>query len=243
MAILKYKGKVADSDASLMSRGDIADRFASTAVNTANVDAEVAAQSTDLVTPTYVDNADVPKAKKTAVDSADALKILATLRGAANGVASLDASTKIPVAQLPALPDRLVQYATSPVTSSGSPWSATGGAASKVAQLTIPDPGYPYRILPFASMENRANTAGQSIGRIYAVRRSTGAKIGRGTSTTSSDWHRIKCTPCSNSGETAPAGFTGSDFVDFYVEKQSGGSLHIFTTFNFSYYALIIPVI
>lgn len=239
-----YQGRAADTDASMMTKETVDARFASNSIKLSDVDAAVAAQVAELTTKAYVDAQDLAMTSKTYVDTQDNLLTNLTARGAALGVASLGADGKIPASQLYALPDRKPMFIGGPIVTSGSPWTITTNSV-RIAYLVIPDPGWPYRVIPFASVENRSPSSGASIGRVIAVMRSrSNQRVGHGTGSATADWNRIKVLPSANSGENGTqAGFTGSDYLDLYAERQSGGVGHIHTSYALQFNAVIVPVI
>ncbi|AVO25143.1 minor tail protein [Rhodococcus phage Finch] len=246
MPPLKNMGRPGDTDASMMTKETIDARFAATSVSSQDVTNQINAQTGELVTKTYVDQQDSPLATKLYVDNQDGAYVNLASRGVANGVAQLGADGKIPAGQLGTIPDRRPVFLNGATISSFSPWTISSVPGSyRIAQLSIPDPGWPYRIFMFASVENRSSAAGGSIGRVIAVLRGrSNLRQGHGTSSSQGDWNRIKVLPCALPGDNgSQAGFTGSDWLDLYAEKQSGGSSHIFTSYQLQFSAVLMPVI
>lgn len=153
MSGIPYRGRVPDSDFAVVTKKYVDDRYTVIKVDNAYVDGVVAAKGSTLVTPGYVDSADAPLAKKTAVDVADALYVPNSSKGQPNGVPSLDGNSYIPAGQL-----GTVQAGRKPVGASSTTYFLTGerelltvnAKEYKVASLTINDPGFPYIPLAFA---------------------------------------------------------------------------------------------
>lgn len=152
---LSYVGRAPVSEFSVVPKSVADARYDALVVDDEFLEDAVATSAIDLVTPSYVDTQDSFRATKAAVDAADANYLLATTRGAANGVASLDGDVYVPSAQLPTLnTNRKVGFKNvDTVFLSGSRTVTTTNAREyEAARLTIADPGFPYIPLPFCTI-------------------------------------------------------------------------------------------
>lgn len=148
MAELKYVGRYPDQDASLVNGGYVEDRRAAMGVNQSQVDAALSNALADRALKSYVDSQDATYPLKTYVDTQDAKYVDLSKLGAANGVASLDASSKLLAAQTPNLRGGATYW-----RSTGS-WSTPGIVSSTTPKVvysdTISYPGFPWYPLVFA---------------------------------------------------------------------------------------------
>lgn len=161
MASLQYRGRFPDSDGSLAHKLWADGENQSVIVSTGYVNAHIAsvAASNVLQLPGYVDTQDGLRAQKTEVDAADATYVAATKLGVAGGVASLNGSGNLTLAQVPAgvITDRVAFI--HDVATSGQVFLAPGNTHTvttedhrefKLASILVPDHGYPWRPFPLA---------------------------------------------------------------------------------------------
>lgn len=154
-----YVGRTPNSDANLAPKS-----FADTAI-AAQVPTvtfvrnkiSLAINTNNLVTQAYINGVNAGRAQKTTVDAADALYVPATQLNAAGGVAGLDADGDIFSSQLPAgTPTEYTAkaydvYADGDVLINTTRTVITSNPRElRIATLPIPDPGYPWRPIPFA---------------------------------------------------------------------------------------------
>lgn len=155
MQPLKNVGRAPNSDASMVTAGWVDERHAGVAVTPQYITDRVAAHAAtvNLVDKAYVDAGDATRAKKAAVDAADANYVPLSARGST--VASLDAGAYIPPAQLPMLlterPSGFVEASRIFFTTSQLVASTTT-KTYQAAVCEIADPGYPYQVLPMATI-------------------------------------------------------------------------------------------
>ena len=160
MVGLSYRGRAPDSDSALVTKKWSDDTNATKIVDTAFINAEIAQEIIDQVlqTTSYVDTQDALRAKKTAVDAADANYVLDTALNAANGVAGLDSSGNLISSQVPTgiVTDFVVQSfkATGAglILSGEQQVTTTAVRAFKIATLAVTDPGYPWIPIPFGGV-------------------------------------------------------------------------------------------
>lgn len=97
---------------------------------------------------------------------------------------------------------------------------ATTSARTTLSSATIADPGYPYLILPFVSVEcGRFTTAAQKAVVDVTVGTTTGTVVGRGLGVNDSDWHTATVVP-------TPAGpFTGNRTIYVVGYSAFGGEV------------------
>jgi hypothetical protein len=221
------------------------------------VAAQANAQAAALVDQAYIDGRDNLRAAKTSVDAADELLVPLTDKGVAGGVATLDSNTAnplIPPAQLPTLKTaRLVAGA----DYSGTPtWteqdvSSTATKLFPAATLSVPDPGYPYLLLPTARVRGRCTaqthgprrTGGGSYGKI-AILTSADAVLAGGISGGQFDWDWCLAVPyaakTSVPGNNTP--MNGPSTLTLWLSLWSGSS-YTFSSTGLSFSALVVPAL
>lgn len=160
---LRYVGRDPDFQAALVHKNYVDTRWASVRVDNTFIDNQVAPVAATLAVQSYVDAQDATKAKKTYVDSQDALYVPAIQRGAASGVAPLNASVQVPAANVPSgiVTDRVAVAAptmTLIMTGVQTVTSTTNTKEFLAATLAFPDPGYPW--VPLLSGQVVGNATG-----------------------------------------------------------------------------------
>jgi hypothetical protein len=239
VAPLPYLGRQPDNDLALMSKGAIDDRFAETSLNLQAVDDAVIPRRTELVLPSYYQEQDALRARKTYVDTQDDKYELRTSRGAANGLAPLGADGKIPAVNLPTAEDYpVLTYSGTNTTTS---WTGLS-SMRRLGDLSIPDPGYPYQILVFAHVGCRSE-ADWSRPQIHVYRNTTSYPIAMGFGTESQQWHWIKALPIAPTDSTAGVRFTGASNLEMWGSRNSGSATIAFTTTGFRFTAFVYPAI
>lgn len=246
-----YVGPAPNSDSGLVNKQYVDTRYGQIKVDLDYVNSAAAAVTANLVTQSYVDTQDATRAKKTAVDAADANYILATQRGVANGVASLGSDGMVPTAQLPAtLPDRVPVFinATTVLLSSRNVVS-TSTKEFLAATIEVADPGYPYYPLVFGSITGysgvtqsqirRANSG--SLGKMVVLSPTDfiwAAGVAGGTFQPAQYEITPTCSP--NSTPTLVPPITGPTTLTLWLSLYSGTS-YTFTNEDLSFYTMISP--
>lgn len=172
MIAQKYVGRAPDSDFSVLPRKYVTDRYDTIRLDMDFINAEVSSQAAaaNLVGPGYVTQQDNLRARKTAVDAADALYVPTSQRGAANGVVPLDGDSYVPSQYWPSVQSERKFFfvpATTVILSGDRVVSSTNAKEYQAATLTIPDPGFPYIPLIFAQIlggSTLGNAANRSMG-------------------------------------------------------------------------------
>lgn len=156
---IPYVGRVPNSDSNVMAKSYADATIPTLEPTTAWVQNQLnaAIATANLQTQAYVDNKNANLAQITAYQAADATFAPATELNAASGVAGLDGAGNLLTSQLPvgALTEFTAQsfdvseYGL--VLLSGSGVVTTNNLRElEIAQISIPDPGYPYIPFPFA---------------------------------------------------------------------------------------------
>jgi hypothetical protein len=236
------------------------------------VAAQANAQAAALVDEDYVKGRDNLRAAKnigsgvinltpvnteTSVNTADELLIPLTDKGIPGGVATLDSNTVnplIPPAQLPTLKTSRLA---SGVDYSGTPtWteqdvSSTALKLFPAATLSVPDPGYPYLLLPTARVRGRCTaqthgprrTGGGSYGKL-AVLTSADAVLAGGISGGQFDWDWTLAVPYA--AKTSVPGnntaLNGPATLTLWLSLWSGASF-TFSSTGLSFGALVVPAL
>lgn len=250
MSALPYQGRAPDSDFTVVNKGYVDTRYAAVKVDNAYVNGAVAAEATNLATPSYADAGDATRAHKAAVDAADANYVLVSDKG--TSVASTDGSNFIPSGQL-----GTVTTSRKPVFKAVDTTFLTGVQevtvvtlkGFKVATMTIADPGYPYAVLPFAMIQGGSVNGTQSANglgtgnyaQVSILRSSDDAKFGWSVTTGQKqlDFHLI--TPYATTGSAQQA-LTGSLQLDMWVGLY-GGTTYTFNPTGLQFWALVYPAV
>lgn len=157
MAELKWVGPAGSGGANeVPTVADITTKRA-TALTAPQIDSQISAALTGYSLRTYVDAQDAARAVKVYVDAQDGNKLLRTDRGIANGPVPLDSNGLIPKENLtntyPASRNAARAYYT-PAGYTAEQQGLTGQDQVKMcSDITIPDPGYRYKIVPFGYWE------------------------------------------------------------------------------------------
>jgi hypothetical protein len=251
MSAWKYVGRAPNSDASLVTKGHTDGRHAALAVTEEYINGAVAAHAVgvNLVDQAYVDARDATRAKKTAVEAADALYLPTTARGATNGVAPLDASGNVLSEHLPSglptsLPVTMIEAQTVNLTSA-QVLTSTVTKTYLAAVLDIADPGYAYTPLVLGYVRGRCP------GVYDHSRRVGGSHRGKMTILTNTD-QLIGGVAGNSKGSTlypviptaaigaSPFALTGGTTMHLWLALMSGTS-YIFEPDGLRFFAIIQP--
>jgi len=183
---IPYVGLPPNTDSSVVTKL-WADQYQATVVVDANwVNKTLASEIThdQLMTPAYVDSEDALRAHKTDVDAADQNYIPDDAWGAPNGVAMLDANGDLVAAEIPPGVPTSRQALVYTAARNGHIYLHPGTYHQTntqtyreflLADITIPDPGYPWRPLVYAQVGGFSNggtvpaTASQGTGNMGLV--------------------------------------------------------------------------
>lgn len=249
---LQYVGRAPDSDFSVVPKSYVDARYNTIKVDNAYINTSVTAQSSGLVTQSYVDTQDGLRATKTNVDSQDALYAPTSSVGAANGLVPLDNNAYVLSANLPTLVTnrKPVYVPATSITLSGSRDVITTNAREyQAASLSIPDPGYPYIPLLFAQIQGGAvNTAPSGIGLGTAsygqvsILRSDNVKYGWCLCTSSNMLNFHTAIPFGDStiNPTTMPPIQGASTFGLWLALWSGTN-YTFTSTDLNFHALVYP--
>lgn len=259
---LQYVGRAPDSDFVVVNKGYVDTRYGQLSADATYTNAAAAAviagtnagnTSGPLTTQSHTDAGDSVLAHKTDVNAADATFLALTDIGVASKAASLDTNLFVPSAQInlaTLLTDKVATVAANPSVNFTSHLVTTTTITEfAAATLAIPDPGYPYHILPFATVQGAAvgvtdrlyRTGVGCYGRIAILDQNS--RVWGGVACTGDPrpgyYH---CLPHAASGatptNTSPA--TGASTLTMYFSLLSGNaSGYQFTNTNFVFYALM----
>lgn len=94
----------------------------------------------------------------------------------------------------------------------------------ELCNVTIPDPGWRYRLVVFGRWEARTQAAGSRPEVVVRIGSTTGTVVAVGWGADNTQFHAITVTPeAYTSPATAPS-FTGSQVVRAYLQRGFGGS-------------------
>lgn len=262
MSNLKYVGRTPDSDSTVAPKSFVDTTNTSLAVTTDYVTNAINLEAANLSLQSYVDTQDNLRAHKTDVDAADALYVASSKLGAASGVASLDSSGNLTASQVPAgiVTDRLALSYNA--TTMGSVFltgsnthtvTTTGIREFRLATLTVPDPGFPWRPIPFGIVCGGATGASAPATRylgtgnygLLTVCPPSGVSntvygIGLCTGTFFLDFFPIIPYAGTNQNPTSVPAITGSLQLDLYGCCWSG-STYTFAGLNMMFSVLVMP--
>lgn len=145
MSNLRYVGPDPTTDRELLRKLGTDAGFGG-GVSAADLDTKVTTAVNPLALTDVVNADDNGRASRDYVDTQDAKSVPSTAKGAANGVASLDASSRIPLAQIPtgSVPRSLLRgpYGLSLAsTIEEAYWDGSGQWDKFIGSITIPAPG------------------------------------------------------------------------------------------------------
>lgn len=288
MVALSYVGRNPNNSSALGLKGDTDVAGAASVVTSDYVTTQTAATAAALRTKSYVDTQDALRVTQGLVNSLDAAYLASTARGAPSGVASLDGFGDVLSAQVPTgVPvDRVFKCYCLDVNSVGNAVSGAGvigenllgeGQAlctlsgtprdADLAHLPIPDPGWPYRILPFAWIKGWAEgdqpddltgTGNYGLLTVMAPTGSTIYGLGLGTGTAfltpsspgippggNYGQDQIPVTPYAaiNQTPTSVAPNTGAIDLHLYGSLWSGSDGFTFYGHGMAFMALIFPAL
>lgn len=260
----RYVGARPNTDGSLTDKKWNDDRWKANAITTKYVSdaAKVEAASTTedsspMVDKVYVDGRDALLMKKTAVDTADDALIKWSELGRPNGPIPLGPDNKTPVyvAYSDVLKTDRVATASGGSTflSTDTDVVSASPKAYLAASLTVTSPGYPYCILPFASVLGRCTaqshgprrTGGGSYGRLSVITQGD-LSLGGGVAGAQLDWTWAHAVP--HATTQAPGNstvFNDSTTVNLWLSLWSGTS-YTFTSnasTPLSFWVLAVPAL
>lgn len=253
---LKYVGRFTPaSDFFVATKGFTDAYWDSVRVDNTYIDAQMVTLLSTLNTASFVDTRDATKAKKTYVDSQDALYVPYTQRAVAGGVAPVNDSIQVPAINVPPgiLTDR-VATALNPTLIISGPHTVTDQNNSQeylAATLDIADPGYPYLPLIFGQVMGTASNAtnpgdGQGLGTYgqAIVFDSSNNAWGRAVTASNFRTRGFPIKPWALSGQT-PMTLTGATQLSLYMSLFSQAPAtadgYTFTNTGLSFWALIVP--
>lgn len=252
---LKYLGREPGSDFSVMTKKKVDDAYAAVSASDSFLHSAtaLAAATADLATPTYVDTQDGFRATKSAVDSADANYLLATTRGAANGVAPLGSDGYIPSANLPTLNSNrkpIFKNVDTVFLTAPRVVTTTNAKEYEAARLTIADPGFPYIPVPFAVIRggavNATEPASQSVGTgnygQISILDASNVKWGWCITTGQhpQSWHTALPFADNTINPTARPPVTGITTLSLYLGVWTG-TTYTFDNVGLQFYCLVYP--
>jgi hypothetical protein len=163
MAALEYVGRYPDSDGTLVHKTYADTQSAAIQVTNAFIDNTCTAAAANLVSTTWVDQRVALYSTQTqAATALSSVSVPLTQLGVPNGVAQSGATNSVPAEQLPLTlnTDRIAQcYDLSSGTTyltSTQQVTTTNFREYLIASIPIPDPGYPWIPMPFATVRGQA---------------------------------------------------------------------------------------
>lgn len=211
MSSLRYAGKRSAANPDVAITLDLESRLGEL-VTTQYVDDRVTTLSAPLADRSYVDNQDATFTTTAYYQQQDALLIPSAQRGAANGVASLDASSKIAVAQMPLLGDTTMVGPYKP----GSLFdvSSVASTPAKIASWSIAAPTYAHFPLVFMSLlinhdSSAANHVGKAVVEVCkGTAYSTSTVVAKGQTATWNGWAPLSVYPAVYTTTSVPVSYS-----------------------------------
>jgi hypothetical protein len=257
MSTLKYVGRYTPGSEFFLAHKAFADDYwAAVKVDNAYIDAQMVDLLATLTTASFVDSRDATKAKKTYVDNQDALYVPTSQRGAAGGVAPLNASTQVPAINVSPsiLTDRVVKVAAGPTIN----WTATHTVLDAAnaqeflgATLAVADPGYPYIPLVFGEVLGRSTTAtdpgdgtgtgvyGQAV--VFDTADTVWARAATSGNYRTQGFPLIPWAPGAATPTTLSGATTLSMYLSLYSKPSGSSDGYAFTTEGLQFWALLWP--
>jgi len=164
-----YAGRTPDSDSVEVPKAFADTEIANTIPTGTFVRNKInqAISSNALVTPAYVNLSNAKLAQKTSVDNADRNYVPTSWLGVPNGVAALDSSGNILSSELPTgistewtAKDYNVTTSGQILISSVQTVLTNNLRELMIASIEVPDPGYPWRAVPFAIVQGGDSGSG-----------------------------------------------------------------------------------
>lgn len=254
---IRYEGRYPDGDNSLVTKKWTDDTATASAVTTTFITNEISrvVSESTLQTITYVDSQDALLAKLADVTAADTLYLNTSARNAT--VAGLDGSGMLISGQIPTtvVTDRLARSHVGTASFSGNyTCNTTLTREKKLASVTIPDPGFPYIVLPFGSVTGQAGGtpgvypwSGNGVCGLLTVCPPAGSGdtiYGLGAATDSPVSTSYPIFPYAASGATPanrPA-LNGATTLDLYGSCFQGSG-YTFYSAGLSFYVIVIPTL
>lgn len=246
---MKNVGRTPNSDASVITKAWADNQHTAVSVTDGYIDGKVGvhAANTGLVTESYVDNADHARATKVAVDAADALYVPLSQRGVAGGVASVGSSGFVPSGQLPALRTErpsLTIPATTVFLSSEQTISGTTTKTYQAALIEIPDPGYPYLLMPMAFVSGRSTGTLDHSPRVGGTSRGKMAILGQddtvyGGGIADNSFATAVHPVLPTTINTAPVPVAGATTLRLWLSLHSGASGYVFSPVLFRFFTYL----
>jgi hypothetical protein len=277
VSTLTYVGRTPDSDGIIVPKSYADTQAGNAVVTTAYVNAQIALAAEQLTTQSYVDTQNQQLAQQAAVTATAASYIARTKLSAASGLAQCDGSGDLLAAQVPSglLTDRVAKcysigyssanavggLASSVSGATGTAFLTPGNSQSvatttarefKMASISVPDPGYPWRVWPFGWVQGNSGLASQPTSRAIGTgqyglltvmppasvsNQVYGIGIASGSYT--NDWYPIVPYAAAGQTPTSVPPIEGALELDLYACCWSG------TTFTFlggfSYWVLVLP--
>lgn len=234
MAGLSFVGVPSSDPEDIVNRGDLNDILGTAVPNRTSVSTNVIDAVALKASKSFIDNADAGFVLPSYYQTRDALNIATSARGVANGVAALDASTKIPVPQLPTLGSGYLVGPFGPKHQDNSPavfGGSTGATPMRIADWELGEQAVTsFRALVFMSALVSCTANGQPV---IEVRVSDGTApyasqtlVARGSGRTFyTDRQTIAVLPCPDAlgqvGTTSPPTYDTPYFTAWLFDAHS----------------------
>ena len=244
---LRYVGRYPDTQGSLAPRSYALAAAEKVDVRIDSVAKEIDSQVYTLASIRYVDQQDALRAQKTAVTAADEAYFPATN----HNLATLDSTGFVPTGMYPpnVISNRTSKFYES--AASGGTVSTAGYRSLLLGTVTIPDPGYPYVVLPFAWVSG-SDPYGTAVSRWVGtgstgklvVMPTTGGDViyGWGICAGSSSSSAHPVTPAASMGVTAQKVF-GSLTLGLYGSVMVEAPDRSYTFGGGTFYVIIMPAV
>lgn len=273
---MRYVGRTPDADASVAPKSYADATAATSAVTTSVVNTRIASAAALLTSASYADTQDALRAHKAEVLAADELYFPTTALGATNGVASIDSDGFVPTAQLPQLLTDRVATCYSVVSPTAGLWGATTAGTSgavgsisftttltatstspreqQLASIPVPDPGYPWRPLPFAWVMGKGGGTAPATRKVgtgnygmLSVMPPSGVSnviygLGLCSASSVNDVYPVLPFAQTNQTPTNVPPVTGALTLNLYGACWSGTN-YVYSAANLVYFVLVVPAL
>lgn len=242
---LRYVGRYPDTEGSVAPRSYAQAANDKTKVTTDFITKTVDGLVFSLATTAYVDQQDNTKALKTAVTAADEAYFPAT----GHNLAVLDNEGFVAASQIPT--GSIVTNRVSGCyvgSAGGGTVSGSGFRALLLGTVSVPDPGFPYVVLPFAWVSGSAAGTGSrwagagTSAKLVVMPTSSDAVCGWGVCAASQRPSSYPLTPAVSMG-VASQKFTGAITLGLYGSVMTEGAGLSYTFGGGSFYVITLPAV
>jgi hypothetical protein len=170
MATLKYVGKSSTGASEVTTQAYVQNLLSGNLTQT-QVNNQITTRMADYSTKTYVDSRDALLADSAFIDTADLTRLAKAVLNQPGYPFTVDENGKIPSSKIPGgtlTPTSLQKYPK--ITAVGTGSGATTTSDTGMFTVTVPDPGYPYRVLVAGTVHGQVASDNGSYAKVSVYR-------------------------------------------------------------------------